>query len=157
MIDVDVLKTWACSILAAALAMIITDQLLPEGKIKKTARFAVAVIMMTVMVLPIVNVSEAGGILNKIGSALHQDGGQEYDSVGLYENNAERMLKRALAEVEGFENCNIYVTAEQIDYICSVTRIVIYCTDKNSANDEAVIAQIAEYYGIDPGVITISR
>lgn len=153
----DVLKTWACSILAAALAMIVIDQLLPDGKIRKTARFAVAVIMMTVMVLPLVNISEAGGVLDRIGSALQQDGGQEYDSVSLYENNAERMLKRALDKVEGFENCNIYVTAEQIDYICTVTRIVIYCTDKNGANDEAVIAQLAEYYGIDPGVITISR
>ena len=153
----DILKTWACSILAAALAMIIIDQLLPSGKIKKTAQFAVAIIMMTVMVLPLVDVGEAGGILDRIGSSLQQEGNWEYDSVGLFENNTERLLKRALAEVEGFENCNIYVTAEQIDYICTVSRIVIYCTDKNSSNDEAVIAQIAEYYKIDPGVITISR
>ena len=153
----EILRTWACSILTAALAMIAIEQLLPSGKIRQTAKLAVAVVMMAVMVMPLTDTGDAESFFDKIADSLQTTEGGEYDSVGLYENNVERMLKRALAEVEGFENCNIYVTAEQTDYICTVKRIVIYCTDKNGVNDEAVIAQIADYYKLERDAVTVSR
>ena len=50
------LKTWAIGVVAAALAITISEMILPDGGVKKTAKVAFSLVLILVVLSPVVNI-----------------------------------------------------------------------------------------------------
>lgn len=139
-------------VLIAGIICTFLEILLPEGRIRKTAVMACNILLVSAILGGVVKVGLPDP--GSVGEYMEPS----YDALELFRRNTAEQIKKRLLEFEGFSDCTVLVNAEESDYICRVTGIVIYCKGvAGRERDEEVKELLCSGYRLSDDQVRIAR
>ena len=143
------LTGYVIKICGAALISFIVDMLLPEGNIKKTARFCASLVITVIICAPL------AGLFSQRETAVILPQATDRPDQEQMKQSVEKAITQLIKTVTGFENARVSVTfSDGAPYSAEIYKNKSDAPI-NKLNEQKIIELISDLYKIDPNMIYI--